>query len=162
MDCPHCEANDTARCVVIYAQGTYSGTSSANASSYLPGYGIDQVTAYSRTSGSTAIAQIVAPPEKPSFKEMVGLVVVAVVLLSIPVYFALKWIATLLGVRADTIEAFPPFIVISLGIMLLPVGLFCFVAARTKYKSDLTTWGATWICLRCGHRWIPGLDTPAS
>jgi transcription elongation factor Elf1 len=79
MNCPVCNANDTARCVMVYSQGTFSGSSSATGSSYQSGYGYSPTHAYGHASGSR----------------------------------------------------------------------------RFQFSRLIQEWGATWICLRCGHRWIP-------
>lgn len=51
MNCPQCNANDIARCCVIFAQGTFSGASRATAyGSYVPGIGFDQATVYGSSS----------------------------------------------------------------------------------------------------------------
>ena len=152
MNCPHCNTNDIARCCVIYAQGTFSGSSRATAvGSYVPGLGFDQTTVYGSISSSSALAQVVAPPERPVWRGNGCLIIIAVVVLSFPTLYLIRWIEKWFGLPQGPWEA----LMFAPGLLTAPFFVVMHIANLVSYRREIEQWSATWICLRCGHKWIP-------
>jgi hypothetical protein len=155
MNCPLCDANDTARCVMVYSQGTFTGSSSASGSSYQSGYGYSPTHAYGHASGSSALAQVVAPPTRPRLKDTGCLVIVGSVVFAIATFLLVRELGRLLGASEDSATTWAVGLMFLPGLLLIPYGLFSYVVNRLHYSRLIKEWAATWICLRCGHRWIP-------
>ena len=152
MNCPHCDTNDIARCCVIYAQGTVAGSSRATAvGGYVPGIGFDQATVYGSNSSSSALAQVVAPPERPVWRGNGCLIVIITVVLSFPTFYLIREIEKWFGLPPGDWEAlmFVP------GLLTTPLFVASHILARANDGREIEQWGMTWICLRCGHKWIP-------
>jgi hypothetical protein len=155
MNCPVCDANDTARCVMVYSQGTFKGSSSATGSSYQSGYGYAQTHAYGHALGSSALAQVVAPPIRPSLKDTGCFVIVAAIAFTIATFFLVTKLGWLLGASEDSTTTWAVGLMFVPGLLLIPYGIFSYIVRRLQFSRLIQEWAATWICLRCGHRWIP-------
>jgi hypothetical protein len=151
MICPSCHTTDVARCCVIYAQGTSSATSQATGSSYIPGLGFDQTTIYGSVSSSTSLAKVVAPPERPRLREVGCLTLIAAVVLGVPVHYVIRWIEGWFGFSEGPWD----LLALAPGLLAAPFFVVLHVISRQAYQREIQQWGATWVCLRCGHRWIP-------
>jgi hypothetical protein len=143
--CPRCNSGDTASCAMVYAQGTSSGQISASGIAYDRGYVVGQ--AYGSMSSSSALAQVVAPPQRLRLGQIGCLNLVVAIVLSLPAFLFLNFVMPQ-GTMNGSLMMLP-------GILLLPFFLMHYVRQRIRHDAELKRWAATWMCLRCGNRWVP-------
>jgi hypothetical protein len=153
MNCPKCESDDVYLCSAAYEQGstrtttTSRGTASTLGYSQGTGVGTAQ-TNISTTSSSvsrTAFAEKAAPPKSYLGKMILWAVgsLLAVLVLTPSVWSGLKhwaWISL-----AGSI-----------------VGTFFSFKNRPAYREALARWQKSWICTRCGNKFMPEDKTTAT
>jgi hypothetical protein len=71
--------------------------------------------------------------------------------LSVPTHFLIRWIEKLFGLSEGPWEV----LTVLPGLVMASLIVVMHIAQRVNYRREIEQWGATWICLRCGHKWIP-------
>jgi hypothetical protein len=144
-NCPNCESDDVYLCSTAYEQGTThtktKGRGTASTVGYSPGTGMGTAQTNVSTSSSsvsrTAFAQKAAPPKSylPRMIIWAVLSLLAVVLTrSAPGFIKdLAWLS-LAGAAVATFFSF---------------------RHRPAYQEALARWQKSWICGRCGNKFIP-------
>ena len=157
--CPKCNSATISRCEMAYAQGTNTGTISGTAIGLEVGEGGVHPSFVGggsvATQSQSLIAQYAAPPSAPSTRVFqCGLIGVA--------------IGGMLGLGGCNylMEQSSPdaamFILAILGPVLAGAVIGVVVGAKLgpsdeekEHDKQMVDWRKTWICLSCGHRWIP-------
>jgi len=152
MICPHCRSDDTARCLLVYSQGTFSGTGTSMASSsYLPGLGTAHATSYESISGGTPLGRLCAPPKRPEFLRIGCLGLLFCIVTGAPVQKPFAAVVTCLGGSPDT-AVHTAFVMVTFWVFMIFTTRY--LLAKSRFNADLKVWARTWICLRCGQRWL--------
>ena len=142
-DCPFCHSSNTMRCEMVLKSGSSKGTFAGLS---LGGDG-DVGTFGGGTSNQTLLAKTVEPPKEPS----IG----CAWLFMIPGGFLL-----LSGMAAMTgKEPWIGFIVLLFGLFFTVLPLKASQQLHDKdkprYQKELADWKKSWLCLRCGKKYIP-------
>lgn len=72
--------------------------------------------------------------------------------LSLPAFLVLNWLAPNGPLNS--------YLMMVPGALLLPFFLVYYVKQRVGHQAAMKAWAATWMCLRCGHQWIPQGEQP--
>ena len=145
-DCPKCASPETRSFEMTYLSNTSTGSLVAGSYNFSGG-GATITTG--KLSQQSNLAGYVQPPIAPTMG--MGLVIVGVV---IALFFGMFLMGNL--IRANY-AAFGLFVMLGLPIF---AGYQCYRYEKIGYlrrfavfNSQLEQWRASWICMRCGHRW---------
>ena len=147
------------RCEMAYLQGTKSGYM-FGAALTSDDDGLDVVPAGGFTQSQTRLAQILQPPAQPAFSgtgcgTIIGLFAVGLPLACVFGFYALQsWAEGSGGLIG----------ILFLGIIGIAgvVGYFCGgqlgsdSEKKEQWQRDAEMWRRKWVCMACGHLWIPG------
>lgn len=141
-DCPFCLSNNTMRCEMVWQSGSSKGTFAG-----LSVGGDGEIGTFGGgTSNQTLLAKTVEPPKEPS----IG----CAWLFVIPGIFLL-----LAGMGTMAKDAVVGFAVLAFGLVftILPVWASNQLTEKEqpKYAKDMVDWKNSWLCLRCGKKYIP-------
>ncbi len=141
--CPQCQSDNTVKCSVAHASGSSTGMFS--------GLGMDGGGHAGVLGGSSASQTLLAQKLAPPVMESVGCLF-WLVSFGPGMMFILGGLACL----SETVGG---------GLMLLTGGLaLCAIpiwksweieAKRPEYERQFREWDAAWVCLRCGHIFVP-------
>jgi predicted PurR-regulated permease PerM len=76
---------------------------------------------------------------------------IAALVLGVPVHYVIRWIEKWLGLPEGPWD----LLVLMPGLVAAPLFVAMYIVARVAYRREIQEWSAQWICLRCGHRWMP-------
>ncbi|MCX6985663.1 MAG: hypothetical protein NT118_13080 [Lentisphaerae bacterium] len=158
--CPKCGSESIARCEMVYASGTKTGTISGTMIGFdvgndgiSPRIGVGSVG----TQSQSLIAQYASPPEKPMSRNVKwGLFGLFVGFL--PLVFAI--IVRLLSTDILLSSSVDIFSISLIALVIGPIiGLiFASIAGKSKeekeYGGKMGAWRLSWICTTCGNKWI--------
>jgi hypothetical protein len=150
MKCPQCDSEDVYLCSVAYAQGTSKTTSTTRTQGQ--SYGGGQVAfanaSHKTTSSSqTAFAAQAAPPSsklKPAL---------AAVALSLLVSWGLSHLTSPMHPEPGLLKVI--MVAAVLGSIWWVVTAFRHLP---QHRLDKERWSRSWICARCGHKFVPESD----
>jgi len=108
-----------------------------------------------RGSRQSHLAKAAAPPRPPSFLlGCIGMFLVFILfILAIGMAGGAVERSLPKGPPLETWLRLKPFIPISLGALILIVGLIRYWAKRKRHAPRLAEWQRTWACLKCGTTW---------
>jgi hypothetical protein len=158
MECPQCQSQDVIRCAIAYEQGTTTsqsqGTSTGRGAYTESHVATGDVVSggvtmnrdiRSTTTSQTAFARRCAPPTSTWKYALLATVVFAVV----------DFFLFALVVDGDLRpNSFVHLMYAGLAVSVLWLALTIF--NWPKYRAQLARWRKTWVCVRCGHQFLPG------
>lgn len=149
--CPHCDSTNTKTLPMIYGAGS---STSKRSSFWLTSKGRIG-TSSGRGSRQTKLAEAAAPPRSPSL--LLGCL--GMFLVFILFIFAIGMFGGAIerslpkGQPLETWLKLKPLIPLSVGVLILVVGLIRYAAKKKRHAPLLTQWQNTWACLKCGATW---------
>ncbi|HOF18824.1 MAG TPA: zinc-ribbon domain-containing protein [Phycisphaerae bacterium] len=153
IECPQCGATDAQKVSLVWESGT-SNTSSSTLGAAFDGDGnLMPFLAGSSGKHQTQLAARLAPPE-PQKDSSTLLVIVGIGFGAIAVTFGITAYGEVVGLCV-----FWP-----VGMLILAGGIVLAVRAKrqakaynaTVFRPAMARWNASWICLRCGEKFVPG------
>lgn len=158
MECPQCQSQDVIRCAIAYEQGTTTiesrGTSTGGGSytgsavrtgDFVSGGVATHQDIRSSSTSQTAFARRCAPPTS-TFKWAL----LATVIFAVADFFLLGLVAGG-DIRPSS---FVHLMYAGLGVSVLWLALTIF--NWPKHRARLARWRKAWVCVRCGHQFLPG------
>lgn len=146
--CPHCGSTNTKTFPMIYGAGS---TISKRSSFWITSkwrIGASSV----RSSKQSNLAKAAAPPRPPSL--LLGCL--GMFLIFILLIFAIGIVGGAVerslpkGQPLETWLRLKPLIPLSVGALILAIGLIRYWAKRKRHAPRLAEWQSTWACMKCG------------
>jgi len=159
MNCPSCSSSDTYRCETAHSQGSSSGKLSGTSTAISSGWNVAFASHGGSVRQTSHFATQAAPPPIP--REFRGNAFVGVSgCVGILTGAFLGGILALVLIFNGGGDSVPLVFLLCVGIS----GLFGAAvtyrpppteSAKEDYQKKYQEWLKTWICARCGHKWIP-------
>lgn len=141
--CPHCGSEQIQRYSIAYSNGL-SDVSTKTVGVGVSGGGLGVGGAKTTGTSQTALSQSVAPPSKYSYvKEAL------IAFLAIPLVFDI--------IRKLILPSFIPsisYLIFTIAYLYFHTYMVAFKYNHDIYPKDLEAWNNSWLCMKCGHRFI--------
>lgn len=144
MECPKCGSKDTHLCSVAHRRGVTereTATSGRGAS----GHDAARPELDSVTKTQTQLSKDAAPPHN-AFVRARGIMIALII-----AYVVIRVLALAAGI--GSLGIFGPIMVIV--ILGTAVWLFISYPQRPEYQESRAKWEQSWICSRCGTKFVP-------
>lgn len=155
-NCPQCQSEQTSSFRMLWMSGTASGNLSGMSVTAGGNVGVFGGS----SSQQTVLAQSVAPPSPPPFRGFLFGCLMPLLLWAVltpafnTIYFKLQ------RALPQVMQIFPPHHLLLLGIAVLDVVIPLVLRAlylrwrKQRLAPVLQIWENSWLCLKCGVRWV--------
>lgn len=140
--CPHCHSDNIQRFEMVYRNGVSTNTQSTIGMGYSGGGGFGIGTATSSGVSVSNLSQSVAPPQKQSYLRNIILGILAVCVLQIVCQ----------AVIGRVFGGLISWVAFAGMIYWIYKNVYCW--NRDVYPKLLNQWYNSYLCLKCGHRFI--------